>query len=101
MRCCGTAAGRDRTTLPRQAPQASGCGQRSLGFLDDRLEALRLADGDVRQNLAVDLDPGLAEAVDKSAVGQAVLAHRGVEALDPQGAERALLVLAVAIGVLH
>ena len=30
-----------------------------------------------------------------------MLAHGGVEALDPQGAEGALLVLAVAVGVLH
>ena len=45
--------------------------------------------------------PALFEAVDKSAVGQAVLAHRGVDALDPQGAERALARLAVAIGILQ
>ena len=43
------------------------------------------------------LDAGLVEAVDKSAVGHAVLAHRRVDALDPQSAERALLALAVAI----
>src|SRR5262249_9658429 len=55
----------------------------------------------VGQDLAVDLDPGLAETVDKSAVGEAVLAHRGVDALDPEGAEGALLALAVAVGVLH
>ena len=30
-----------------------------------------------------------------------MLAHRGVDALDPQGAELALAVLAVAVGVLH
>ena len=35
-----------------------------------------------------------------SAVGQAERAHRGVEALDPQRAEGALLPLAVAEGVL-
>ena len=69
----------------RQA-QASG----ALRLLDQRLERSRLADGELGQDLAVDLDPGLAEAVDKSAIGQAVLAHGGVDALDPQGAEERL-----------
>ena len=49
----------------------------------------------------VDLDAGLAQAVDKSAVGKAVLAHGGVDALDPERAVGALLLLAIAIGVLH
>ena len=45
--------------------------------------------------------PALRQAVDKSAVGEAVLAHGRVDALDPERAEGALLALAVAIGVLH
>ena len=69
-------------------------------LIDNGGERFRLADGDVGQDLAVDLDPGLAEAVDKSGIGQAVLAHRRVEALDPQRPEGALPVLAVAVGIL-
>src|SRR5690606_16766529 len=52
------------------------------------------------QDLAVQLDAGLAQAVDELGVGEAFGAGRGVDALDPQGAERALLVAAVAVGVL-
>src|SRR5215207_4766451 len=67
-------------------------GDGRLRLLDDRLERVRLADGDVGQDLAVDLDPGLAEAGDKSTVGQPVLAHRSVEPLDPQRPKAALAV---------
>src|SRR5690606_3364323 len=75
-------------------------GERRLRLVDQRLEGFRLADGEIGEHLAVDLDPGLAEAVDKSAVGHAELAHGGIDALDPQGTEGALARLAVAIGVL-
>ena len=71
------------------------------GLVDQRLECRRVLDRDIRQHLAVDLDAGLRQAVNKSAVGQAVLAHGRVDALDPERAERALLALAIAIGVLH
>src|SRR6185369_17949106 len=39
--------------------------------------------------------------VDELRVVQAERPHRGVDALDPERAEGALLVLAVAVGVLH
>ena len=74
--------------------------QRGLGLLHDRLERPRLGDGEVGQDLAIDRDAGLGEAVDKSAVGETKGTHRGVQALDPQRAERALAPLAVAEGVL-
>src|SRR5690606_35082657 len=51
------------------------------------------------QVLAVDLDAGLVQAVDQLAVGEPVLARGGVDARDPQAAEIALALLAVAIGV--
>ena len=57
------------------------------GLVDERLEACGVLDGEIGQHLAVDLDAGLVEAVDKSAVGQPVLAHGRVDALDPQRAE--------------
>src|SRR5258708_7742704 len=69
--------------------------QRGLGFFGDRLERRRLVDGEVREHLAVDRDARLGEAVDKDAVGHAERAHRGVEALDPQRAKRALPALGV------
>src|SRR5690606_27491339 len=75
--------------------------KRSLRLRHQSGESLRLMDGHVGQHLAVDLDAGLVQAVDEAAVGQAVLTHRSVDALDPQGAEVALAGLAVAIGVLQ
>src|SRR5690606_6876119 len=57
-------------------------------------------DGNVGENLAVNLDASLGEAVDKSRIGQAVLADTGVDALDPKRAEIALPRATVAIGVL-
>src|SRR6195952_1804103 len=74
--------------------------QRGLGLFSDRLERRRLVDGEIRQNLAIHRDARLREAVDEDAVGHPERAHRGIEALDPQRAERALLALAVAEGVL-
>src|SRR5437868_3196825 len=72
----------------------------SLGFFSDRLERRRLGDGEIRQHLAVHRDARLRQAVDKDAVGHAERTHRGVDALDPQRAEGALLALAVAEGIL-
>src|SRR5690606_35702588 len=58
-------------------------------------------DGHVRQNLAVDLDTSLVQTVDETAVGQAMLACRCVDALDPQSAEIALAGLAIAVSILQ
>src|SRR5262249_42858570 len=91
----------DRPVKPGDDDRRSASGrQRGLGLLADHLECARLADREIGQQLAVDRDPGFAEAGDKSAVGQPEAAHRGVEALDPQGAERALAPLAVAERIL-
>src|SRR6185312_645694 len=75
--------------------------ERDLGLRHEGRKSLRLVDGHVGQHLAVDLDAGLVEAVDEAAIAQAVLAGGGVDALDPERAERALADLAVAIGVLQ
>src|SRR5690606_404867 len=77
-----------------------GLGQGGLRLLDQSLEALRLAHCDVGQNLAVQFDAGLVQTVDELAIGEAQFAAASVDALDPQGAEVALLGLAVAVGVL-
>src|ERR1700731_4831746 len=74
--------------------------QCGLGLFSNRLERRRFVDGEIRQHLAVDRDARLGKAVDKDAVGHAERTHRGIEALDPQRAEGALLALAVAEGVL-
>src|SRR5450631_1079334 len=75
--------------------------QRGLGLFGDRLERRRFVDGEVRKYLAVHGDARLGKAVDKDAVGHAERTHRGIETLDPQRAEGALLALAVAEGVLR
>src|SRR5579883_2157185 len=95
---------RRRGGLSLKAPAgacSSRLGQMALGLFDDRGERGRLMDGEFGQDLAVDFDPGRGQPGDEAAIGQAVLAHGGVDALDPQRAEFALAVLAVAIGVLH
>src|SRR5438552_498672 len=72
-----------------------------LRRLDDRGEGRGFGNGELGEHLAIDLDPRPGEAGNEPAVGQPVLARRRVDALDPQRAEFALAVLAVAIGVLH
>src|SRR6185295_16591377 len=54
----------------------------------------------IGQDLAVEADAGELECVDELAVGHAFGADCGVDALDPQSAEAALLRLAVAVGIL-
>src|SRR5437879_2015361 len=54
----------------------------------------------VRQHLPVDLDVRALQARHEAAVGHAQLAHRSVDARDPERAERALLVAPVAVGIL-
>src|SRR5579862_7801244 len=66
---------------------------------DELLKGLRICNGDVGENLAVDLDTGLAEALDEAAVGEAVGAAPSTDAGDPETAELALFVAAVAVGV--
>src|SRR3954463_14018548 len=73
----------------RRLPGASGKTSEGLG----------VADGDVGEHLAVELDLGQAQPVHQLAVAHALLAGGGVDALDPQAAELALAVLAVAVRV--
>src|SRR4051794_868847 len=58
-------------------------------------------DGDVRQNLAVEVRARGLEAGDQTAVGQPVQTSGGVDAHDPQTAELALLLPPVAVGVVE
>src|SRR4051812_43244701 len=75
--------------------------QGGLGLLHVGGESRRLVDGQFGQELAIDLDPSLAETIDKSGIGQAMQADRSVETLDPESAESALLGATVASGILH
>src|SRR5476649_1272141 len=72
-----------------------------LGLIDQGLKRHRLPRGEIGHDLAVDLNAGLQDTVHELRVGHAVLADSSVDALDPQAAERALLVAAIAIGVLQ
>src|SRR3712207_8780420 len=68
------------------------------GSLGKASERLGIPDGDVGQNLAVELDAGLAQAVHELAVAHALAPGGGAYAGDPQPAEVALAVAAVAGG---
>src|ERR687896_1559694 len=79
---------------------SAGSGRgRLAGALGESAEGLGIAHGDVREHLAVELDPGQLEAVHEGGVAHAVLARGGVDAGDPEAAEVALAVAAVAVGV--
>src|SRR5436189_1783551 len=92
---------------PWVAPPPNACGKSYLGsvqggahLVGERAKRLRISHGDVGQDLPVDLDAGLAEAVDEHVVAHVVLPRGGVDAHDPEPAEIALLILAIAIRVL-
>jgi hypothetical protein len=67
--------------------------------LRQRREGSGVADGEVGEDFTIDLDAGLAEAVHEDAVAHIVLVSGRVDADDPEAAELALLVLAIAVGV--
>src|SRR5689334_25014961 len=76
-------------------------GERCLGLFGDRLEGCRFIYRKIRKHLAVNRDTGPGKGIDEDAVGHAERPYRGVETLDPQCAERALLALAVAKRILR
>src|SRR5690348_8787934 len=84
-------------------PRCCGAGamlcEGGLGLGDQRPKAVRISDGEIGEDLAVDDDARLLDAVHQLRVGHALLARAGIDALDPQPAELALLRAAVAIGV--
>jgi len=70
--------------LRRGGHLASGLSRQSaLRLLDDRLESFRLADRELGQHLAIDFNAGLGEPVDEARIGEAELAHGGVQPLNP------------------
>ncbi len=73
--------------------------QRVLGFGDQAGKGDLVADGEVGQDLAVELDVGGVQTLDEAAVADAVGARGGVQTNDPDGAEVALLLAAGTEGV--
>src|SRR5205085_7134468 len=104
--CCAGRNGRDKkkahpgwgalwvTTWKR-----TGSGGGAAGEGDYLGEGAGVADGQVGQGLAVEGDIGLVQAVDQPAVGEAVEPGAGVDAGNPQAAQVAPAVAAVAVGV--
>src|SRR4029453_2178059 len=81
--------------------QPPGLGrERVLGGLDELAERGRIVHGHVGEDLAVDLDPGLAQTVDEPRVRQTVLPRPGPDPRDPQAPELRLAVATVAVSVL-
>src|SRR6476619_1967098 len=72
-----------------------------LGDLGQPTEGVRVAYGEVRQDLPVDLDAALLEARHETAVAQTVDPRGRVDARDPERAELRLLLAPVAVGVPH
>jgi hypothetical protein len=87
--------------VPRRRGGSGGLGESRLDPLHQGLERLRLANGEIGEHLAVDLDPRPVDAVDELGVSEPVLARAGVDALNPEPAEAAFAGAPVAIGVLE
>lgn len=95
----------------RKAGRLGGLGQSVLGvsilcqgvrrLLDQQFECFRFVYGEIGQDLAIKINAGFDQAIDKPGVGHPVTAGGGVDPLDPQGTEGAFLRPAVAIGILQ
>ena len=70
-----------------------------LNHLDNSGEGLGIVHSEVGKHLAVELDVVLVKFAHKDGVRDTVDAATGVDTVDPQRAELALLVLSVAVGV--
>lgn len=70
-----------------------------LHLVHDSLEGLGIVQGEVSEDLTVDFDTGFVEQTHELRVAQIVLTGSGVDALNPQCAEVALLVFAVAVSI--
>src|SRR4051794_32106116 len=84
---------------PGRGVSADSGRRRLAGAFGESAERLGVAHGDVGQHLAVDLDAGELHAVHERGIAHPVLARCGVDAGDPEPAEVALAVAAVAGGV--
>src|SRR3954469_9590309 len=75
----------------RECLRSCARGFRLLGQL---AKARRIFQGDIGENLAVELDACPLQSIDEVAIGQAVQAGGGADADDPDSAELALLLFA-------
>src|SRR3990170_3648213 len=101
LRGCAPARLRgDRRGSVRAVRPTSGGGGQVLFCRGRNLaERLRVAHGQVRQNLAVNRHPGTRQAVDQPAVAKAVQAGGRVDALNPELAELSFFDPPVAVSV--
>lgn len=81
-------------------PGGSGDAERSLGAGGQFGERRLVHTARSASILAVDLNPGKMQAVNQPAVVTFAIARAGVDAGNPQGAEIALFLAAVAVGIL-
>src|SRR5437763_12939751 len=73
--------------------------QMRLDLFHDRIKSGRVGDGQVAEHLAVQLNAGFGQSWNEAIIVNPALLEGGVEARDPQGAEVALFLAAVAIGI--
>ena len=73
--------------------------QRLLYRVDYGLESLGIVHGEVGEDLTVETDVLLGEPADELGVIHTILTSSGVDPLDPQGTEFALLALAVTVSI--
>src|SRR5579872_4455071 len=88
--------GQPSLPFDRTCVSSPGC----LGLLRDLRKRCLVVHREIGEHLAVDVDRRLLEAIHERAVRKAKLAHRGVDARDPQRAELAFSRSPVAILVL-
>src|SRR5579872_1391364 len=69
--------------------------------IDQRLKSIRIANGNVGENLAVNFHTCRRQRIDQPAIGEAMLARRSVDALDPECSKVPLAQFAADIGVLQ
>src|SRR6185436_5556124 len=79
--------------------EPSGLGECRLCLGHDRLKRRSIARREIGEHFAVEFDARALQAVYKLRIGQAAFACAGIDALDPESAEIALLGSPVAIGI--
>src|ERR1700741_2342818 len=84
-----------------RSSQLLWCAQRVFRLLRQILKRGCVFHGQIRENLAIEFEPGLFQPADKSRIAQAVLLGGGADAHDPERAELALALLASRIGELQ
>ena len=67
--------------------------------LHDGLESLGVVHGQVGEHLAVDLDTSLGEFAHQDRITHTLQTSGGIDTLNPQAAEVALLVTTIAVGI--